>query len=190
MKKTKLIVVLIVINSFMSCAQTQLRNYQGIEDFLETKGIDRKKPAMLIKEKDNNKGTLRIFYGGDEISHYSNNYRSPLFEEQAWAEMSKTYANDTIVKYWQATDFPNFNFVYQNKKGLWNFDFLDRYERNQMNVYFISEPMYYNKNKYIIFEFSEGITATKGIQRNQIVIMTKENDKWKVVETVNDYVLH
>ena len=188
--KTKLILVLIVVNSFVSCAQTNLKNYQCIEDYLQSRGIDNKRQAMVIKEKEKNKSSLRIFYGGDEISNYSINYRTPLFEEQAWKIMYKTYSADTIVKHWKSADFPNYNFIFQNRKGLWTFNFFDKYENNQMDVYFISEPMYYKNDKYIIFEFSEGITGTSGIQRNQIIIMTKENDKWKVVETVYDYILH
>jgi len=87
-------------------------------------------------------------------------------------------------------DFPDYNFIYENKKGLWNFSFLDKYSNNSMKVYFISEPLYYDNQKYILFEFAAGITDVGGIQRNQVVVMTKRNNKWEVVETIDDYILH
>lgn len=188
--KTRIALILIIINSLISNGQTTLKNYDCIDTYLKGRNIDRKKASIVIKEKDDNKGALRIFYGGDEVSHFSNNYRSPLFDEKAWEEMYRTYSNDTITKYWKPIDFPNYNFTYQNRKGLWNFDFFDKYERNPINIYIISEPMFYNQKKYVIFEFSEGITGTSGIQRNQIVIMKKNKGKWEVVETIFDYILH
>lgn len=188
--KNIIILISIITSSLISNAQNTVTDYDCINAYLDSRNINPKKPNMVIKEKDNNKGALRIFYGGDELSHYSNNYRSPLFNQKAWEEMYKIYSNDTIPRTWKPIDFPNYNFIYQEKKGLWNFEFFDKYERSPMNVYLISEPMYYNQNKYVIFEFSEGITGTGGIQRNQIIIMKKNKDKWEVVETIYDYILH
>ena len=113
-----------------------------------------------------------------------------MFNDKAWKELYKNYSNDTIIKYWNTNDFPDYNFIYENKKDLWNFSFLDKYQNNSMKVYFISEPLYYDNKKYILFEFAEAITDIGGIQRNQVIVMTKRKNKWEIVETIYDYILH
>lgn len=188
--KNKLILILIIFNSVISYSQKKCEMYDCINAYLEIKGVNKKDPSVLIRQKESNKTVLRIFYGGDSISNYVNNYRSPLFNDIAWKELSQKYLNDTISSNWNANDFPEYNFIYENKKGLWNFSFLDKYSNNSMKVYFISEPLYYDNQKYILFEFAEGITDVGGIQRNQVVVMTKRNNKWEVVETIDDYILH
>lgn len=188
--KNKFVLILIILNSIISYSQKKCELYDCINAYLEIKRISKKYHSVLIKEKENNKTVLRIFYGGDSISNYVNNYRSPLFNDKAWKELSQKYLNDTIKRYWNTKDFPNYNFIYENKKGLWNFSFLDKYNNNSMNLYFISEPIYYDNQKYILFEFAEGITDVRGIQRNQVVVMTKRKNKWEIVETTYDYILH
>lgn len=188
--KNKLALTLMLFNFIISYSQKKCDLYDCINTYLEIKGVSKKDHSVLVKEKENNKTVLRIFYGGDSISNYINNYRSPLFNDKAWKELYKNYSNDTIIKYWNTNDFPDYNFIYENKKDLWNFSFLDKYQNNSMKVYFISEPLYYDNKKYILFEVAEAITDIGGIQRNQVIVMTKRKNKWEIVETIYDYILH
>lgn len=76
-------------------------------------------------------------------------YMGGLFVEKHWKKMYKTYANDTIQKYWKKEDFPQYNFILEKGTGLiFKYDFLIKYLNTGIDeIIIISEPIYYmNKN--------------------------------------------
>ncbi len=178
-----------------SCSSTiNVNTNEPINVFLETQKINKNKKIILQKDKISNSEALRIFNGGEGIEHVLDpidkiDYTGGLFEKKHWEKMYKTYINDTIPKYWKKEDFPQYNFILENKKGLFNEAFYNRYlDSGINNIIQISEPMYYMNKKYIIFFYNLGYFDSS--VQLQVVVMTKEKDNWVVVRIIGDYVYY
>lgn len=156
----------------LSCASVQyVEKYEPINVFLETQKIDKTQKYVLVRDKTNSIEPLRLFNGGDGIEHKLHpidpiDFTGGLFKEMHWKKMYKTYVNDTLPKYWKKEDFPDYDFILENRKGLLNSAFYERYLNTRIEtLIMLSEPIYYVK---ISFENS-------GIPR--VVVMKKEKDK-------------
>jgi len=185
--------ILIIIPLFtLSCSSVQyVENYEPINVFLETKNLEKGREYILLHDKINNLAPLRLFNGGEGEEHIIDprdpiDYTDGLFVEKHWKKMYKQYAQDTIPKYWKKEDFPRFNFILENKKGLLGYDFMNRYLNTRIDtIVKISEPMYYMNKKYIMFYFE--VASFFGTLSPEVVIMKKENGKWVVVREIGDY---
>jgi hypothetical protein len=192
MKQIKIIILPILSLFLNSCVSTQyLENYEPINIFLETQKIDKNIKHILQRDKERNTQALRIFNGGMGYKHIIDttepDYTGGLFVEKHWKKMYKTYANDTIKKYWKKEDFPSLTIILENEKGLLSEDFYNRYLNSRTNeILIISEPMYYMKKKYIMFYFEK--TSFAGSRSSYVVVMKKENNKWVVVKIIGDYI--
>lgn len=179
----------LIINS---CVSTQyLENYEAINVFLQTQNLDKNKTYIVQRDKEKNTQALRIFNGGMGKEHIINknepDYTGGLFVEKQWKKLYKTYASDTLKKYWKKEDFTNLNIILENEKGLLKEDFYNRYLNTQVNeIIIISEPMYYMNKKYIMFYYEK--TYFDSSRSSQVVIMKKENNRWIVVKTIGDYI--
>jgi hypothetical protein len=188
MKKLKFILLLIPF-FVLSCASPKLIGYEPIKVFLESKKLDKKKLQVLVKQKVSYKKALRIFnykeglYPSEDpdlaIHH-------DLFNKKHWIKMYRRYANDTLVSYWKKEDFADYNFELEKAKLIFKSAFLDKYS-SSMNVIFLSEPMYYWNNKYIIF-FYDNLNVDSSNER-QVVIMKRVKKKWIIVKVVGDYII-
>ena len=194
MTQLKKILILFLLSIISSCASKKyVEDYEPINVFLETQKIAKNKKYVLQSNKESNKQALRIFNGDEGLEHVidpnaSNNYTGGLFVEKHWKKMYKTYANDTIEKYWKKEDFPQYNFILEKGTGLvFKQDFLLRYMNTGINeILAISEPIYYMNKKYVLFYF--GKTYFEGGGNSQVVIMKKENNKWIIVKIIGDYI--
>jgi hypothetical protein len=190
LKKIPILSLLIIISS---CASKK-QNYEPINAFLETQNIDKNKKIILQRDKVSNAQALRLFNRGEGIEHVIDpidkiDYTGGLFIEKHWKKMYNTYINDTIPKYWKKEDFPQHNFILENKKGLLAYDFMIRYMNSGIeDVILISEPMFYMNKKHIIFYYNK--LSFFGGTKPQAVIMTKEKDKWVVVRIMGDYIFY
>lgn len=194
MTHLKKILILFLLSIISSCASKKyVEDYEPINVFLETQKIDKNKKYVLQSNKETNKQALRIFNGDEGLEHVidpnaSIDYTGGLFIEKHWKKMYKTYANDTIEKYWKKEDFPQYNFILEKGTGLvFKQDFLLRYMNTGINeILAISEPIYYMNKKYVLFYF--GKTYFEGGGNSQVVIMKKENNKWIIVKIIGDYI--
>jgi len=195
MKYLKYSLIICICLLMLSCSKNlYVNNYNPINAFLETQNINKNKKIILQRDKVSNAQALRLFNSGEGIEHIVEpidkiDYTGGLFEKKHWKKMYKTYINDTIPKYWRKEDFPEYNFILENKKGLLGYDFLIRYMNSGIeDVILISEPMLYMNKKYIVFYYNE--LSFFGSTKPQAVIMTKENGKWVVVRIIGDYIYY
>lgn len=182
--------ILILISFFIcSCASTQyLDNYEPINIFLKSQNIS-KKENYILRSKESNTQTLRIFNRGKGKEHVvypsETDYTSKLFNEKKWEKMYRNYSKDTIQKYWKNEDIPEYKFINENRVELFNYNFLIKYPKLE-KVIVLSEPIYYYNKKYILFLYSIDVIANSS-KPQIVVVMKNENGKWIVVEKIGDY---
>lgn len=192
MKQLKIIFIIIPFFIFSCTSVKYIEDYEPINVFLETQKIDKNKKHILQVDKAPNKQALRIFNGEVGAEHILDptdpiDYTDGLFVEKHWEKMYKQYIQDTIKKYWKKEDFPEYDFILEDGKGLFKYDFMVRYIGTGLDdAILISEPMYYMNRKYIMFYYSTAHST--GGSRSYTVIMKKE--KWVVVRQMGDYLFH
>lgn len=190
-KNTLLLIPFLIL----SCASAQhIENYEPINVFLKTQNLE-KNTYILQSDKAANKQALRIFNSGEGPNHVMDSknpidYTDGLFVEKHWKKMYEQYAQDTIKKYWQKEDFPEYGFLLEKGTGLTlKYDIATKYMNTRIeNVIIISEPMYYMDKKYIMFYFN--IASFAGSSQSKLVIMTKPKEKWVIVRVMGDYVFN
>ena len=181
---------LILISFFIySCASSPyLDNYEPIKIFLNAQNISIKE-KYILRTKESNRQTLRIFNRGKGKEHlvYPNetDYTSTLFKQKHWKKLFNSYSKDTIQKYWKEEDLPGYKFINENRVELFNYNFLIKYPRLE-EVIVISEPIYYQNKKYIMFLYSIDVIANSS-KPQIVVVMKKEKGKWIIVEKIGDY---
>tara|TARA_R110002124_G_scaffold145233_1_gene310423 strand:+ start:2301 stop:2885 length:585 start_codon:yes stop_codon:yes gene_type:complete len=188
--------ILIIIPFFIvSCTSVKyIKDYEPINVFLETQKIDKNKKHILQIDKAPNKQTLRIFNRKEGAEHIADptdtiDYTDGLFVEKHWKKMYKTYAKDTIKKYWAKEDFPAYDFILEDGKGLFKYDFEMRHLGARFQeATIISEPIYYMNREYIMFYYSKLYSIGGG--KSSTVIMKREKEKWIVVRIIGDYVYY
>ena len=192
-KLMKILIKTFYLTSFLivSCSSAQisptyLKNYECIETYLKLKGINTIEPDILVHEKRSNLYTLRIFNGDNGILHGDENYTPKTYNKEHWEKLYKTYSNDTIVKYWKTSDFPNIDFILGSEREARRGSFLDMYTYTTKDVICLSEPMYYIDDKHVMFFYSKTAKGLYGYGE-KVVIMKKENGKWIVLEEIPDY---
>ncbi|MDP5198295.1 hypothetical protein [Flavobacterium sp. DG2-3] len=186
--KNRIVILLLIQMIVASCGSYQ--KYEPLNVFLETE-LKKDQKAILVKDKSSNKNTLRIFFRGDGNMEIEEKYRSRLFNQKDYETMYNQYATDSIQKPWTPNDFPKLNLIFENKLGLWNTSFLDKYEASPLDVYFLSEPLFYKNKEYIMFYFDRGNTNDiSGTYVHQVIVMKKVDGKWQVIERIADYVYY
>lgn len=191
---TQLKKIFIIIPFFIfSCTSVKyIEDYEPINVFLETQKIDKNKKHILQVDKAPNKRALRIFNGEEGAEHILDptdpiDYTDGLFVEKHWKKMYKQYAQDTLKRYWKKEDFPEYDFILEDGKGLFNYDFEMRHLGARFQeATIISEPMYYMNRKYIMFYYSKAYSTGGG--KSSTVIMKKEKENWVIVRVIGDNV--
>ncbi len=193
MKYLKNTVILIPF-FILSCSSPSLylKDYLPINVFLKTQKLDKNKKHILQVDKAPNKRALRIFNGEEGAEHILDptdpiDYTDGLFVEKHWKKMYKQYAQDTLKRYWKKEDFPEYDFILEDGKGLFKYDFMVRYIGTGLDdAILISEPMYYMNKKYIMFYYSKAYSTGGG--KSSTVIMKKEKENWVIVRVIGDNV--
>ena len=193
---TQLKKIFIIIPFFIfSCTSVKyIEDYEPINVFLETQKIDKNKKHILQVDKAPNKQALRIFISGEGTERILDptnpiDYTDGLFIEKHWKKMYKQYAQDTIKKYWKKEDFPEYDFILEDGKGLFNYDFEMRHLGARFQeATIISEPVCYMNRKYIMFYYSKAYST--GGSRSYTVIMKKEKENWYIVRVIGDYIFN
>ena len=188
--------VILIPFFILSCSSPSLylKDYEPINVFLETQKIDKNKKHILQVDKAPNKWALRIFKGEEAAKNILDptdpiDYTDNLFVKKHWKKMYKQYAQDTIKKYWKKEDFPEYDFILEDGKGLFNYDFEMRHLGARFQeATIISEPMYYMNRKYIMFYYSKAYST--GGSRSYTVIMKKEKENWYIVRVIGDYIFN
>ncbi len=177
MKYLKNTVILIPF-FILSCSSPSLylKDYLPINVFLKTQKLDKNKKHILQVDKAPNKRALRIFNGEEGAEHILDptdpiDYTDGLFVE----------------KHWKKEDFPEYDFILEDGKGLFKYDFMVRYIGTGLDdAILISEPMYYMNKKYIMFYYSKAYSTGGG--KSSTVIMKKEKENWVIVRVIGDNV--
>lgn len=180
--------------------------FQVVNQYLNSQIKDKTKEIIVIKEKLNPNGTLRIFQGqfprseNDPPDYYEmhGGAKRPLFNNKAFMVMKntfyddKTYASPNVTdKEWTTSDleFDKIKFI-SYLRFVANSNNGDDLEINNLPFYIpifaISEPIIYNK-KYLVFQFQIAQTPFFGFPIAKVIVMKKLKNKWIVVEEVFDY---
>jgi hypothetical protein len=178
MKLFKSILVIFTFFIFSCGHSPYLKDYEAVRVFMIKEKIDSSKTYILQKEKVDNKNVISDFKDYKSSGPYfdSNFNAIPYHNEKEFKKMSHKYINDTIKKYWEKDDFVNFNFIIKKSEELRN-DSL----QNKNKIY-ISEPMFFWKKKYLIFNF---YILNYGGGISKLVFMKKENNLWKVDKVIS-----
>ena len=182
MKYIKAIIFLISI-FLTSCASPYLKSYEPINDFIEAERKNKSHIGIIIKEKIENKQTLRIFNsmeGPDHIIDPSDiDTTNDLFVNRHWKKMYKKYAN-AKTEGWNQEDFDKENFIVVSIKDL---EKNSLYKSQIPYIVHISEPIYYHNRNYIMFYYSASFSKLKGI-----IIMKKVKNEWVFYKNIGDYI--
>lgn len=178
MKQLNKIIVIIPFFIFSCSSSPYLKNYEPINIFLNHGKIDISKTYYLQMEKIENKNVISDFKDYKSSGPYFDSIFNAVqyHNEKEFKKMSHKYINDTIKKYWKKDDFVNFNFIIKKSEELTN-DSL----QNKNKIY-ISEPLYFWKKKYLIFNF---YILNYGGGMTKLVFMKKENNLWKVDKVIS-----
>ncbi|WP_316635080.1 hypothetical protein [uncultured Flavobacterium sp.] len=177
MKQLKNIIILIPF-FILSCASGQyLKSYEPINVFLETQKIDKNKKYILQAEKIDNKKVIADFNEFKSAGSYFDSNFQPIayHNEKEYKKMYNKYINDTLKRYWKKDDFLDFKFIIRKKQDITS-DSINNYLPDQYWIS-ISEPMYYWKQRYLIFSYN--IYNHNGGTTN-LIFMKKEGGKWKI----------
>ncbi len=184
MKKTVLIVI--ITFGIISCSSNQvIENYM-----LEEIRTNENKEMILLQEKTPFKKALYIFKGLNSLER-KNTFSyggSKLCDSITYTELTKKYADETILKDWVKNDFQKIDFrmiTNKNDSIMKYFRHLNKSGQNkEIFVYSISKPYFFKNKKYVFFSMNKGSNMTTSPIYNQVVILKKEKGKWIVVEKV------
>lgn len=162
----------------LSCASKQyIKDYEPLKVFLMQERLDTSKSYILQEEKINNKKVISDFNEFKSTGPYFDSNFQPIayYNEKEYKKMYNKYINDTIKKYWRKDEFLGFNFILRKKQDIESAS-INNYLPDQYRVS-ISEPMYYWKQRYLIFTYN--IYNHNGGTTN-LIFMKKQRGKWKV----------
>ncbi|MGL2988578.1 hypothetical protein ACSVH5_13430 [Flavobacterium sp. RSSA_27] len=175
---------------FYSCSsKIYPEDYEPIRVFLKTqKDIDKNK-MYILKYKESNTQTLRIFNRGEGEKHiiFPNqiDFTSKIFNELHWKKLYAQYSNEKTEKYWREEDFRDFKILDRKRNQLFDEYHLFHLPKLE-NVIILSEPIWYYNKRYILFYFSID-NMYNSSKPSLVVIMKKVKKKWIVVQEIGDY---
>lgn len=174
-----------------SCVPSYLKSYEPINVFLKSEKINNKE-KFILKIKESNSQTLRIFNRGEGSEHVPSNsgfngmdYTSKLFALKQWRKMYSKYSQDTLKRDWRKDNFPENEFIEMDRRLLFTSVFFKKYP-NVHDVIILSEPIYYWNKNYIMFYYSVDNYLMSG-SVPIVVVMKKVKQKWVLVEKIGDY---
>lgn len=179
---------------------TLKEKYAVVSDFLDTKIKDRSKIIMIHSKKINPNMTLKILkindiYVLDSLDNTKESEDKTFYKEEEWEKTRKKYSKNSSLAEIENSTFTggeccwvSENFNYKNVI----FEELDfgttAYEkkyfsesneyRHDLEDFYISEPIYYQNNEYLIFTFSHGSVFPTQNYSTNIIIYKKKNGQW------------
>jgi len=195
----KAIYILIISSQlFFSCSVNKDLN-TPINDYISSLNLKKSDKIMIIQERINNNVTIDIFKGKiyfePETSKYKRDegVREPLYDKRNWEKMKSEYENKYITDQWikenpwTLNDFQYQNIIFIKQEKFPNpgkyekFDFQENYK-----VFSFSDVIYYKHKKYAVFTIKSTTTDYKDIDTTSILILTKINGQWTVIQKVGD----
>ncbi|MDA6072117.1 hypothetical protein NJT12_21040 [Flavobacterium sp. AC] len=200
----KIIILLISIGLFSSCAITKRDKFNAVNDYLDSVIADSEE-IMIIHEKMSPDLAIIMLYGHDFWTEYpdttfvirengihsqvlENGKWVDLFDKKDWLNMKKKYGDKIETStgdngYWQLEDFRHNNIVFEKRnvffKNLTSYYF----DQPRKKVFEFSFPISYKK-KYLVFSVTAKTTHSTGRAIiNLTVVMEKLNGKWIVVDS-------
>lgn len=195
----KKVLYIFIVSQFLFNCSINKDKQAPINDYMSSLNLKESDKIMIIQEKINNNVTIDIFKGKtfyySGISKYVKveGVEPPLYNEKYWLKMKSKYENKNNKDVWEKDNFWSFkDFKHQNivfiKKEKFpdagkyeKFDFQENYK-----VFSFSSPIYYKHNRYAVFAIKSTTTDYKSINETSILIMHKINDKWVVLQEVDD----
>jgi hypothetical protein len=186
------------------CAQDK---NQAINDYLDSIIKNQNQEIIIIKEKISSDKTIEIFRGTVYLDPVTKkNVREfgvekPLYSDKHWEIMKKRYNNRLPTDerkwwlrntFWVATDFKRTQIIFipqeEIRKRLENGTLHD--PKNIREIYSFSDPIFYKKNKYIVFTVMPSRTDSISFFHEFIIIMQKVNNKWLIVNKTHSNVYY
>ncbi|WP_395043791.1 hypothetical protein [Flavobacterium sp.] len=168
---------------FYSCSSPN----RIIENYLlyEVKN-DTIKKNILIKKRTSFEEAFTIFRGMK---------LTPRTDEELkiHQEIKNKFTNEVNTN-WKKSDFKKINFDIINEDSVIHFlnsrreKFNNRIEADRFNMFFISKPYYYQKNK-VFFRISKTRFFRKRIYDN-VIILERKKMKWIIVKTMQNTSLY
>lgn len=163
------------------CSLGYGQKYNPLDDYIAN---NTEKKIYILKEKLPVKRTLTIFKGSevyDAINGYTvEGYRSKLYNEDEFNELQSLYAYDTVNKYWQTKEFKGRVKLINDKE----FNII-KAKNLEDNVYALSDVIFYQNKKYALFSVIRfSLNHIPVVKEDCLVIMTKENEDWVIVEKI------
>lgn len=179
-KIMKKIFIFYIITSlfFTSCSSPNkiIQNY-----LTEEIKNDTIKDNVLIEEQINFNEAIRVFQGMKVIPKTNEEFKTIK-------QIINQYSSET-KKSWKKNDFKKINFdiinsdsvdVYFNKRLK---SFKNKYFADKFNLFSISKPYFYNKNKFVFFYITK-LQTLKYYKYKEVVIMEKQFGKWVIIEKI------
>ena len=173
------ILVLILFNFLVSCSSNQC-----IKEYIVSETSNDKKEnivSILNGEKSGMNYVLEVY---NELNLKTGEH-AKTFNQIDFDILTKLIKKEPKTEYWTEKDKKSFNFQEIIIDGIKNRTEIRDLEKqyNNLILYSLSKPIYLENSKATIFLVSK----TKGIGKNiemAVVVMKKENGKWKFIEKV------
>lgn len=172
---------------------------QAINDYLDTVIKDKNQKLIIIKEKINSDKTIEIFRGTVYLDPTTKKLvreggvEKPLYNDKDWEIMKNKYKNKLPIgaisslwlknSFWCADNFSRKNVIFEELE-----EFYKRLEKgesysleNAIEIYSFSNPIFYKKNKYVVFTVEPSKTNSITFFHEFIIVMKKVNNKWIII---------
>ena len=167
--------ILFCIPLFISCVSNKSIVQNFILEDLKNDTLDN----ILIKEKYSFEKAMFVFHG---VSI------KPIIESKKIniKELQKKYSNDKTT-FWGNDDFKKIKFTIVDFNDIDKFisernnSLKNKYYANRFNVFFLSNPYFYNHNKNLFFYITK-IKPSRNRVIDEAIIMEKKNGKWIVID--------
>lgn len=185
------VIILLLIANFSNTLFAQQKNekYEALNAYFETIIKDTTQTVYVAKEKINSNETLKIFGLNDImiIDRFGNGKGdTKLYNKKDFEKMEKKYKNKCISgkliwcsdNYWSKEDFRYKKVVLESMNTIKGIEpIMDKYNDLGIKVYSLSDPIYYQNKKHIVFTVHRSYLAGASIV---IIIMKKIKGKWIV----------
>lgn len=190
----KLFIIIVGLQFRSGCASFKRSDESPIENFLRITST-KTDELIIIKEKLNTNHTIEIFKGTtpfkkDREPHMQmqTGVSNSLFKKDDFKLMMEKYYKESLmniewsVDEWMSSDF---NFPIYMLLSRKNFSMLDSTNYiEDREIYAFSDIIRYGSD-YYVFGYLRSYTLRQYFSSITVVVMQKQNGKWKIVEQAN-----
>ena len=175
------ILVLILFNFLVSCSSNKC-----IKEYIKTETDKNKQEGITSVLNDNKASANYVLEVYGELKYFTKIHNAKTFNQIDYDISTKLIKKESKIEYWTEIEQKNFEF---EKVLIGGFSKtsevrdLEKSYNEKVLFYVISNPIKLKNSKTTIFL----VNKSKGIRKNiemAVVVMKKENGKWKFIEKV------